>query len=80
MNAVDGQVVVKKEPVQTYIFTCKEGEKIVSLTYTEMKQPGWISLGKYDFRIGMTQIKLSDKGSDSYQKVFADAVKWVKVK
>lgn len=58
------------------------------------EEPGWISLGQYDFDRGEYNVFLSDRGGDSLtwendgtymwedepvQLIFADAIKWVPV-
>lgn len=63
--------------------------------FLDTEQPGWISLGEYNFDRGEYSVFLSDRGGDSLsrdnnathewdgeavQLIFANAVKWVPVK
>ena len=43
-------------------------------------EDGWVSLGRYRFPAGKAKVILSGKGVDQYQYLYADAVKWVKVR
>lgn len=69
--------VEKKDPTQTYYFRHADGEEKMTLEVLHLGN-GWVSLGKYNFTAGHTSLVLSDEGADQYQKIFADAVKWVK--
>lgn len=69
--------VEKKEPTQTYYFKHADGEEKMTLEVLHLGN-GWVSLGKYHFTAGHTSLILTDEGADQYQKIFADAVKWVK--
>lgn len=68
-----------RTPTQTYLFLPQGGEKSVSLETTNY-DGGWVSLGKYTFPAGPTKITLTDLGTDPGQNLYADAVKWIRVK
>ena len=69
----------KRNPVQKYRFVYAGGVKEVDLDLLH-EEDGWASLGTYRFPAGKAKVILSGKGVDQYQYLYADAVKWVKVK
>ena len=69
----------KITPLQTYVFTHKEGQEEVVLE-VDRSGNGWVSLGKYDFPRGVAKMTLLEKGAYPEQEIYADAVKWVRVK
>ncbi len=69
----------KRNPVQKYRFVYAGGVKEVDLDLLHAED-GWASLGTYRFLAGKAKVILSGKGVDQYQYLYADAVKWVKVK
>ncbi len=77
-----------------YQVVSSEGSTDVEIIL-ENEEPGWISLGKFDFDTGNYSVFLSDQGSDSLswektedyswedkavQLIVADAVRWIPVK
>ena len=69
----------KKDPVQRYRFVYAGGSKVVEIAPLHAED-GWVSLGRYRFPAGKAKVILSGKGVDQYQYLYADAVKWVKVR
>jgi|GEM_PF-1212841 len=66
-------------PVQTYVFTHEKGEEKVDIEI-DRSGDGWVSLGKYHFSKGKNKLTLLDKGAYVGQYLYADAVKWVRIK
>ena len=66
------------EEKKTQYYTVKhdDGEEEISVETGRGRQ-GWMTLGSFYFSQGEAKITLSDKGSESNQIIFADAVKWV---
>lgn len=79
MQGVNGKLVERKAPVQTYYLSHRDGEEMIEISPLDVEQ-GWVSVGTYQFNLGTAKITLSGQGVDQYQYVIADAVKWVKVK
>ena len=69
----------KKDPVQRYRFVYAGGSKVVEIAPLHAED-GWVSLGTYRFHAGKAKVTLSGKGADQYHFIYADAVKWVKVR
>ncbi len=69
----------KRNPVQKYRFVHAGGVKEVDLDLLHAED-GWASLGRYRFPAGKARVTLRGKGVDRHQYLYADAVKWVKVK
>lgn len=44
-----------------------------------MKMTGWVLLGEYYYEAGKTKLTLIGKGTNEYQWLYADAVKWVEI-
>ena len=73
-----------------YQIESEEGSTEIELLLDD-EEPGWISLGKYDFGRGTYSVLLNDQGINSLkndnneeedravQLIFADAVKWIPV-
>ncbi len=69
----------ERQPVQRYRFVHADGEKKVAIAPLRTKD-GWVSLGTYRFHAGKAKVTLSGRGADPHQYLYADAVKWVKVR
>ncbi|MCR9012059.1 hypothetical protein [Gabonibacter chumensis] len=65
--------------VQSYHFLHATGKEKVEVALSDVKH-GWVSLGIYQFHSGKARIILSGQGTTLHQLMYADAVKWVKVK
>ncbi|WP_294141317.1 hypothetical protein [uncultured Sanguibacteroides sp.] len=65
--------------IQKYRFVHDKGKEEVEVALLEAEH-GWVSLGTYQFHAGKTKITLSGQGANRYQYMYADAVKWVKIK
>ena len=51
------------------------------IAFHQKQSPGWVSIGTYPFtKGGKFKVTLEDKGSRYCQEIFADAIKWVRVK
>ena len=71
---------VRTNPItQTYLFDHSEGKERITIEINHSGN-GWVSLGKYHFPAGTTKITLTDKGAYPEQNLYADAVKWIKIK
>ena len=66
----------EEKKMQYYTVKHDDGEEEISVETGRGRQ-GWMTLGSFYFSAGEAKITLSDKGSESNQIIFADAVKWV---
>ena len=66
----------EEKKIQYYTVKHDDGEEEISVETGRGRQ-GWRTLGSFYFSKGEAKITLSDKGSESNQIIFADAVKWV---
>ena len=78
-NSIISKGKKKKDPVQRYRFVYAGGSKVVEIAPLHAED-GWVSLGTYRFHAGKAKVTLSGKGADQYHFIYADAVKWVKVR
>ena len=71
-----GDVPADNGDVLTYTVGYDGGEEMVEV---DMKQRGWVSIGRYACTAGNNRVYLTDKGRDK-QWIYADAVKWMRVR
>lgn len=63
---------------QYYTLYHAKGVEEIEQRMSPRRSVEWLSLGRFRFNAGEAKLELSDKGIEG-QRVFADAVKWVKV-
>lgn len=63
---------------QYYTLYHAKGVEQIEQRMSPRRSVEWLSLGRFRFNAGEAKLELSDKGVKG-QRVFADAVKWVKV-